>query len=103
MHLDLPHDLLPDDYVLLRVELPDEPPPLVCGVVADTKATGDAWLANCGTAVLRVPSVVIPAATNLLLNPAHRRAAEARIAAAEPFRFDPRLWRSTVTATPERP
>ena len=26
VHLDLPPDLLPDDYVLMRVDLPDEPP-----------------------------------------------------------------------------
>jgi hypothetical protein len=39
--------------------------------------------------VLRVPSVIVPATRDLLLNPAHPRA-------AEPFRFDPRLWSGTA-------
>ena len=96
VHLDLPHDLLPDDYVLLRAELPNEPPELVGDLPADPRTAGDAWLAARGKAVLRVPSVLVPAASNLLLNPGHARAADARIASAEPFRFDPRLWGSAA-------
>lgn len=68
VHLDLPHDLLPDDYVLLNVELPDEPPEEVAALPADTVATGNAWIASASSAVLRVPSVLVPSAHNLLLN-----------------------------------
>ena len=92
VHLDLPYDLLPDDYVLMKVALPDEPPGNVAALPANTVATGDAWMASASSAVLRVPSVLAPCAYNLLLNPRHPRAAEAQVAATEPFRFDARLF-----------
>ena len=103
----LPPVLLPDDYVLVRVLLPggsmstvDAVPhgpmatgPMATGPMATgPMATGDAWLMAAETAVLRVPSVLVPHAWNLLLNPAHPAAADARILAEQPFRFDPRLW-----------
>ena len=58
----------------------------------DTVATGNAWLAAKDTAALRVPSVLVPHAFNILLNPLHPATADATIASVEPFRFDPRLW-----------
>src|ERR1700733_9218681 len=59
VHLDLPFDLLPDDFVLMRVETPDGP---TAGHEsdADTVATGDLWLTEATSACLRVPSVLIP-------------------------------------------
>lgn len=91
VHLDLPPDLLPADYVLLRLALPD-PAETIASLPDNPRAAGDAWLAEASSAVLRVPSVLVPAAANLLLNPAHPDAAAARIEAGEPFAFDPRLW-----------
>jgi RES domain-containing protein len=89
VHLDLAFDLLPADYVLMQVGVPDpesiEP--------ADTTVTaGDTWLAGMSSATVRVPSVLVPHAWNLLLNPRHPKAAQAEIHEIEPFRFDPRLW-----------
>lgn len=101
VHLDLPPDLLPDDYVLMKVDLPDEPPEDVTARPADTVAAGDAWIASASSAVLRMPSVLVPFSYNLLLNPRHPRAAEAQIASAEPFQFDARLWAGVSTATPK--
>ena len=92
VHLDLPPELLPDDYVLMRVALPDEPPESVAALPPDPRAVGDAWLRSGRTAILRVPSAIVPHADNLLLNPAQPRAADAAITLVEPFRFDPRLW-----------
>jgi RES domain-containing protein len=43
------------------------------------------------TAVMVVPSAVIPGEKNLLLNPAHRDFREIRIGAGRLFRFDERL------------
>jgi RES domain-containing protein len=103
VHLDLPPDLLPEDYVLLGVDLPDEPPACLTALPTDTVAAGDRWLRDLATAVMRVPSVLIPSATNLLLNPLHPRAAEARITHSQPFAFDPRLLRGGGAATPPRP
>ncbi len=92
VHLDLPFELLPADFVLMRVALPDR---LVGGLDAippATAATGDAWLTEARSAALRVPSVLIPHAWNVLLNPRHPRAEQARVVTVEPFGFDPRLW-----------
>lgn len=100
VHLDLPHDLLPDDYVLMKVILPDEPPEEIATLPADTAAAGDAWIASASSAVLRVPSVLIPSAYNLLLNPQHPRAAAAQIISTEPFQFDARLWAGISSKPP---
>ena len=54
---------------------------------------GNAWIEARQTAVLAVPSAVIPQETNYLLNPAHTDFLKIRIHAAEPFAFDPRMWK----------
>jgi RES domain-containing protein len=92
VHLDLPLELLPDDYVLARVRLPDEAPSVIGDPQPDPRSTGDAWLRAADTATLQVPSVLVPFAYNVLLNPRHKRAAEAAIADTATFRFDRRLW-----------
>lgn len=94
VHLDLSPEDLPDDYVLLRVALPDEPPPDLPGAIVETRAAGDRWLASLSSALLRVPSVIVPHATNLLLNPLHPAAHVARVVESTPFHFDPRLLRT---------
>jgi RES domain-containing protein len=62
-----------------------EPPP------SSTQALGDAWLAAGSSAILAVPSVILPSETNYLLNPAHPDFSKIKIAKPEPFAFDPRL------------
>lgn len=54
-------------------------------------ALGDAWLHGAGSALLLVPSVIVPEEYNVLINPAH--AASARITASvlRQFIYDPRL------------
>ncbi|MEA2737346.1 MAG: hypothetical protein QOH05_653 [Acetobacteraceae bacterium] len=91
VHLDLPFELLPADFVLMQVDVPDG---LIIGseMPSSTIAAGDAWLAEGGSATLRVPSILIPRTWNVLLNPRHPEAARASIMAIEPFDFDPRLW-----------
>src|SRR5271166_3781436 len=59
----------------------------------DTVAVGDDWLASRRSAVLSVPSAIVPESRNLLLNPVHPDAERASIAAVRPFAFDGRLWR----------
>jgi len=51
---------------------------------------GDRWLERGRTAVLQVPSKVVPAEANYVINPAHPDF-PLRIAQPEPFRFDARL------------
>ncbi len=93
VHLDLPFELLPDDFVLMDVTLPDR---LITQIdeplVEPLTAIGDRWLAGSRSAALRVPSALMPKAWNILLNPRHPDAEAARVTAIEPFAFDPRLW-----------
>jgi len=92
VHLDLPFELLPVDFVLMHVALPDECAVTLDRVPPETVLAGDAWLAGGQSAALRVPSVLIPHAWNILLNPLHPDAEQVRVVAIEPFGFDPRLW-----------
>ena len=93
VHLDLPFELLPDDFVLMRSTLPDRLIAERDGAPdTNTVAQGDAWLLGGHSAALRVPSVLVPNAWNILLNPRHPDAAHARIVSIDAFDFDPRLW-----------
>jgi RES domain-containing protein len=57
---------------------------------------GDEWLMSARTAVLRVPSAIIPQEYNYLLNPAHPDFAHIKIGAPETFDFDKRLFKGQV-------
>jgi len=95
VHLDLPFELVPNDFVLMRVLVPNG---LIAEVadasvaVSATVATGDAWLAEGRSMALRVPSVLLPYAWNIMLNPRHTDVTRASIGSIEAFHFDPRLW-----------
>jgi RES domain-containing protein len=54
-------------------------------------ALGTAWLERGETAVLAVPSVVIPPERNYLINPAHRDFAKISVSSVQPFTFDARV------------
>ena len=56
-----------------------------------TQALGDAWIAEARTAVLQVPSAIIPQEYNYLLNPAHKDFRKIRLVNVEPFEFDGRI------------
>jgi RES domain-containing protein len=95
VHLDLPFEFLPDDYVLMQVSLPDPPPGPpedALPAIPDTVAAGNAWLTSLRSSTVKVASVLVPHAWNILLNPDHADATTAAIHSVEPFRFDPRLW-----------
>lgn len=59
-----------------------------------TQRIGDDWVASGRTAVLRVPSVVVPSSSNFLLNPAHPDFSQLRIHGPTPVDLDPRLMSS---------
>lgn len=93
----------PDDLRLMRLDLPDDlaietldparlpedwrslPSP------QSTQAIGSDWLQRRSSAALRVPSVIVPVDSNVLLNPRHPEIARVRISSNEAFRFDSRL------------
>jgi RES domain-containing protein len=92
VHLDLPPELIPSDYRLLSIEVPDTAPSQVLDVLPeDTAAAGDAFLQAGQALVLRVPSLVVSQEVNSLVNPQHPAFAEVRLVGNDPFLFDPRL------------
>ena len=58
---------------------------------AENQAIGDRWVAEGRSLALRVPSAIVPSASNYLINPAHPEFAAVVIQAPERFAFDPRL------------
>jgi RES domain-containing protein len=65
----------------------DEPPSLA------SMRIGDSWLRLGETALLEVPSAIVPTENNFLLNPSHRDFAKLRISPVRAFQFDPRMWK----------
>ncbi|MFM8878797.1 MAG: RES family NAD+ phosphorylase [Verrucomicrobiota bacterium] len=63
----------------------EEPPPPSAAEI------GDRWVKESRSAVLELPSVIIPAETNYLINPAHSDFKRIHIGKPLPFSFDPRL------------
>jgi RES domain-containing protein len=57
----------------------------------ENQTVGDAWVAEGRSLVLRVPSAIVPSASNYLINPAHPRFTVALVEKPEVFAFDPRL------------
>ena len=57
------------------------------------KDIGTAWITEASTAVMSVPSALIPTERNYLLNPSHKGFQRIRIGEPILFRFDPRMWK----------
>jgi RES domain-containing protein len=55
------------------------------------QAIGDRWVLSGDSAVLRVPSILVPEESNFLLNPRHPDFRKIGVSRPQPFRFDPRL------------
>ena len=95
----------PVPMVAIHAEIPEPIEPVVIGArelpsnwrsrrpADSTRAIGAAWTATARSAVMSVPSVVIPRERNYLLNPAHPDFRKIRIGKPEPFSFDERMWK----------
>lgn len=75
----LPTDSLPTHWQ-------QEPPP------ASLQAVGDHWLTSGDSVILAVPSVIIPAEQNYLLNPRHPDFKKVKPGKPTDFSFDYRLF-----------
>ena len=98
---------LPLNRLLVRIEIPDElwddrvvhdekslPPGwdvLPAGVTS--LDVGDAWLKAGTTAVMEVPSAIVPMESNVLLNPRHLDASRVRAVRVRRWTYDARLLR----------
>ncbi len=102
VHFEARH--VPDDYVAIAADIPDEIPvrrvevaelPTNWRAVPAPEALqdlGDAWIGQGDSLVLAVPSVVVPAECNYLVNPVHEEFRRIVVHPPTPFAFDPRLW-----------
>jgi RES domain-containing protein len=104
VHLDSP-DLL-KHFVLFEVTIPGslvevlDPSRLPRNwkanpVPDETQSIGDDWVRSRRSAVLRVPSTLVPAECNFLLNPAHAEFRKLHMGKAIPFALDVRLARQS--------
>lgn len=90
----------PPATTIVAVEIPEVliwiPPRLPTGwhrmpVTAASRNFGDAWIKSSRSAVLRVPSAVVPEEFNYLLNPAHPDFSRLVIGRPRVLKTDPRL------------
>lgn len=102
VHLDLSEDL-PTDRYYMEIEIPDEVeilelrytdlpenwsayPPIL-----ETQFIGDDFVKENISAVLKVPSSIVPPEFNYLINPNHPEAKMIKVVSVEPLRFDQRF------------
>jgi RES domain-containing protein len=76
--LDLPEVDLPEDWQSRPIS-------------PSTRAMGDRWIKEQRSAVLKVPSIVVPDEHNYLLNPTHPDFSKIEIGKPIVYYFDPRL------------
>ncbi|MCU1382511.1 MAG: hypothetical protein JWL71_1208 [Acidobacteria bacterium] len=105
-------DLEPMDLLALSIELPESAAIETVGIdelprewraypaPSSLGAFGERWLRAGRTVALSVPSVVIPHERNVILNPGHGDFATLTPRTAEPFSFDPRMWKTDARVTP---
>jgi RES domain-containing protein len=89
---------VPDSYQLLAIDGPDETEIEQAQLPANwqddeliTQDIGTNFLSGMKSALLRIPSVVMPQASNYLLNPAHPDASQFRVTQTWRYPFDSRL------------
>lgn len=94
---------IPEDYLLVVYEIPEKsvrtlevidlPPDWKSYPhVPSTQRVGGRFLFENEFLVLRVPSAVVPAESNYLINPKHKGIKKVRLVKIEPYSFDERLF-----------
>lgn len=100
----IPLGIVPNNYCLCYIELPDKLPIYILeydDLPPDwksyphsntTQMIGDSFVKARKYAVMRVPSVVVQGDFNYVINPFHNDAKQIKIIKKEPFPFDERLF-----------
>ncbi|HWZ04947.1 MAG TPA: RES family NAD+ phosphorylase [Mucilaginibacter sp.] len=94
--------MIPDDYCLLEMEVPEDSISQVSidylpsnwkdiSAPMELKEFGDAFLKRRAHLLMKVPSSIVPMEYNYLLNPLHPDIKKVRVLKKEPFDFDSRL------------
>lgn len=99
----LPLGILPDNYALVSIEIPDGE---MLKIEEDllpyewdtfpyheyTQRLGSLFVSEARFLCMRVPSAVVPGEYNIIINPAHAQARKVHIKEVKPYRFDKRLF-----------
>ena len=95
----------PDDLVSISIEIPQN---LTMERISESRlpknwrtypalqelqVIGEKWLKSGKSAILAVPSAIIPQELNYLINPEHSDFAKCRIHKPQPFVLDPRMFK----------
>ncbi len=100
----LPLGILPADYFMVKIEIPDsikieelnktDLPSNWDSIPfrPESQLVGDEFVNANEAAVLKVPSVVVKGENNYIINPKHPDFKKIKILDSEPFPFDPRLF-----------
>jgi RES domain-containing protein len=91
-------------YAHIKVEIPDDIVKKFAGrdlpadwqqktIPVSTQRLGTAWAKDMVSALLKVPSVVVPEEHNYIVNPLHPDFGKIRQHAAVTFTFDSRMWK----------
>lgn len=94
--------IIPDNFCVAEIEVPEHSISLLdVALLPDNwrdvsapvilKELGDNFLKNNKHLLMKVPSAIVPAEHNYLLNPLHPDVKDVRIINKEPFGFDERL------------
>jgi RES domain-containing protein len=100
----------PSDYVLMKIDLPDDVDALHIGP-ADlppdwrdrqdlTQRIGDAWLGERRSLLLRIPSAIVDLERNVLVNPKHPEFTRLGVPKIISFSWDDRLLQPPVRSVP---
>ncbi|HEY9113961.1 MAG TPA: RES family NAD+ phosphorylase [Bacteroidales bacterium] len=99
-----PLGIIPKDYFLITIEIPDdcklqqisesELPAAWSSIphIHQTQQIGDNFIKNADNLVLKVPSAVVQGDWNFLINPLHQDISTIKIISAEEYNFDKRLF-----------
>ena len=102
MLVHVTRDTIPENLLILPINVPDSLVQEAEGLPREWNALpysaaarrfGEHWAAERRSAALLVPSVVLPAERNLLINPMHPDYSKIAALAPERFQFDRRLLR----------
>jgi len=102
VHFEMDSSEVPSSFQLLEIEFsgrkgiarldPAALPEHWRDDIDTTRSVGDEWLVSFKSALLKVPSAVVPHSSNYLLNPRHELAQNASVITAHSHPYDGRLF-----------
>jgi RES domain-containing protein len=87
---------IPDDIAIQEVEIEKLPERWQkISSYPQLQKIGKKWLQTCGTAILQVPSAIVPVEFNYLWNPEHPDCQRIRLEPSIVYKLDRRLWKKS--------